>query len=157
MIANDHLRGEIRIFALERMKEIVRSGNKFDLPEDFDFETYTESALGIFRGPAIEVKMKFSPSLATYVCEWQWHSSQRIEERSDGSVLLSLKVADSLELRRWVLSFGAEVEVLEPESLRREIQEEAQALVDRLERWDMAPGQLFLPMLEQTLPRVTPG
>ena len=157
VIGNDHLRGEIRIFALERLKEIDRSGNKFDMPEDFDFETYMESALGIFRGPTIEVKVKFAPSLAPYVLERQWHSSQRIEEHSDGSVLLSLKVADSLELRRWVLSFGAEAEVLEPESLRREIQEEAQALVDQLERWDMAPGQLFLPMLEQALPLVTPG
>jgi predicted DNA-binding transcriptional regulator YafY len=157
VIAHDHLREEIRIFALERMSSIEPTGSTFEVPEDFDFETYMESALGIFRGPAIEVKLKFAASLAPYVRERQWHASQSIEELPDGSLLLNLKVADSLELRRFVLSFGAEAEVLEPESLRREIREEAQALVDQLERWDMAPDQLFLPLLELGLPRVSPG
>jgi len=157
VIANDHLRREIRIFALERMIEVSRTEYKFEIPEDFDFEKYMESALGIFRGPVIDVKVEFASSLAPYVRERQWHASQSIEGRADGSVIMSLKVADSLELRRWVLSFGAEAEVLEPESLRREIREEAQALVDQLERWDMAPDQLFLPLLEQSLPQVAPG
>ena len=56
-----------------------------------------------------------------------------------------MRVADTLELRRWVLSFGSEAKVLEPESLRDEIRNEAQAILDQLDRWDFAPGQLHLP------------
>jgi WYL domain len=59
-----------------------------------------------------------------------------------------MRVGDTLELRRWVLSFGAEAEVLAPESLREQIRHEAQSLLDRLERWDFAPDQPFLPIFE---------
>jgi len=43
---------------------------------------------------------------------------------------------------------GAEAEVLEPVSLRNEIRDELQSLLDQLERWDLSPDQPFLPMLE---------
>lgn len=146
--AHDHLRGEVRIFALERMKKAFLTRRKFSPPENFDFGAYMESALGVFRGPPIEVRIKFTPRLAPYILERQWHPTQRLEKRRDGGVLLTLEVADTLELRRWILSFGADGEVLEPTSLRREIRDEAQALLDRLERWDLPPNQLFLPVTE---------
>ena len=61
-------------------------------------------------------------------------------------MILTLQVADTLELRRWVLSFGADAEVLAPQSLREEIREEIHTLLDQLERWDFAPDQPFLPI-----------
>jgi predicted DNA-binding transcriptional regulator YafY len=36
----------------------------------------------------------------------------------DGGLVLRLKVAETSELRRWVLQFGSEAEVLAPASLR---------------------------------------
>ena len=57
-----------------------------------------------------------------------------------------MRVADTLELRRWVLSFGSEAEVLEPESMRQEIHHEAQAIFNQLERFDLAPGPMTLPI-----------
>ena len=57
-----------------------------------------------------------------------------------------MRVADTLELRHWVLSFGSEAEVLEPESLRQEIRHEAEAILDQLERWELALGQMALPI-----------
>jgi predicted DNA-binding transcriptional regulator YafY len=82
------------------------------------------------------------------VVERQWHPSQRIETGANGTIVLSLLVADTLELRRWIMSFGAEAEVLEPVSLRNAIRDELQSLLDQLERWDLSPDQPFLPLLE---------
>jgi predicted DNA-binding transcriptional regulator YafY len=107
-----------------------------------------KSALGIFRGPEMDVRIAFRASAAPAILERQWHPSQTLESRPDGSVVLSLTVADTLELRRWVMSFGAEAEVLEPPSLREQIRNEAQTLLDQLERWDFAPDQPFLPIFE---------
>ena len=151
VIAHDHLREDIRIFALERFLEVEETGAHFEVRDDFDYEVYMQSALGIFRGPTIDVTVEFSPAIAPFIRERRWHASQSIEERPDGSLLFRMTVADTLELRRWVLSFGAESEVLEPESLRREIRDEAQALVEQLERWDINPGQLPLPLIEMPL------
>jgi hypothetical protein len=41
-------------------------------------------------------------------------------------------VADTLEIRRWILGFGVEAEVVEPEALRDALRTEAETLVSRL-------------------------
>jgi hypothetical protein len=52
---------------------------------------------------------------------------------------MTLRVADTLEVRRWIFGYGIEAEVLEPEALREASQAEAASLAERLEprpgRW----------------------
>jgi predicted DNA-binding transcriptional regulator YafY len=148
LIGHDDRRAEVRIFALERIQKGELTAERFQVPRSFDFEAYMESALGIFRGPETEVRIAFHGASAHAIAEREWHPSQRIETRRDGTLILSLRVADTLELRRWILSFGADAEVLEPLSLRDEIRDEVQTLLDQLERWDLPPDQPFLPMLD---------
>jgi hypothetical protein len=47
----------------------------------------------------------------------------------DGSLLMTLEASDVLELKRWILGFGQEAEVLEPKELRQAIRQEAEALL----------------------------
>jgi hypothetical protein len=47
-------------------------------------------------------------------------------------VELTVRVADTLEVRRWVLGFGAQAEVAEPETLREALRREAEALAHAL-------------------------
>jgi len=148
VIGHDDRRGEVRTFALERIQKAEITAERFEVPTSFDFEKYMEGALEIFRGPETRVRIAFRGMAAHAVVERQWHPSQRIETGANGTIVLSLLVADTLELRRWVMSFGAEAEVLEPISIRNEIRDELQALLDRLERWDLPPDQPFLPLLE---------
>ena len=44
----------------------------------------------------------------------------RTTEQSDGRILVEATVADTSQLRWWLLGFGSQVEVLEPISLREE-------------------------------------
>jgi predicted DNA-binding transcriptional regulator YafY len=85
---------------------------------------------------------------APFIAERQWHATQELVTERDGSVVLTMRVADTLELRRWILGFGASAEVLAPESLRDEIRKEAQAMVDRSEPPEVVPGQLHLPIAD---------
>lgn len=146
VIGFDDRRSEVRIFALERIQKASVSDESFTIPDTFDFDTYMQSALGIFRGPEIDEQIAFRQDVAQAITERTWHPSQTIATRPDGSVILTLQVADTLELRRCVLSFGADAEVLVPQSLREEIREEIHALLEQLERWDFAPDQPFLPI-----------
>lgn len=148
VIGFDHLRNEIRIFALERIQRWTLTEETFPLPEDFDFERHMKSALGIFRGREIEARIRFRPSAAPFVAERQWHETQEISTEQDGSIVLTMRVADTLELRRWILSFGSDADVLEPEHLRRQIRDEAQAILDQSERSHFVPGQLHLPIAD---------
>lgn len=56
--------------------------------------------------------------------------NQKIIEQEDGSIVLELKTSGWWDVRRWVLSFGAEAVVLEPEELRDWIVEETRRLLD---------------------------
>jgi proteasome accessory factor B len=148
VIGHDDRRGEVRIFALERIQKAEILAERFEVPESFDFEKYMANALEIFRGPETRVRIAFRGMAAPAIREREWHPSQRIETRRNGTIVLSLRVADTLELRRWILSFGSEAEVLDPTSLRNEIRDEARSLLDQLERWDLPPDQPFLPLAE---------
>ncbi|MFP8873509.1 MAG: WYL domain-containing protein, partial [Myxococcota bacterium] len=68
--------------------------------------------------------IRFAKAVRTYVEERTWHPSQQLDTLSGGAIQLSLEVGDTTELRSWVLSFGGDAEVLEPDALRREIGEE---------------------------------
>jgi hypothetical protein len=45
---------------------------------------------------------------------------------------MTLRVADTLEVRRWILGYGAQAEVVEPQSLREALRVEADALARKL-------------------------
>jgi predicted DNA-binding transcriptional regulator YafY len=48
-------------------------------------------------------------------------ADQAVVEENDSNITLSATVADTAQLRWWLLSFGSSVEVIEPASLREEM------------------------------------
>jgi predicted DNA-binding transcriptional regulator YafY len=76
------------------------------------------------------VRIKFRPEVRQYITETRWHSSQQIEALPDGSIILQVEVSEPREVGWWALQWGANAEALEPESLRREMMETAQKLIE---------------------------
>ena len=116
-----HLREKIRMFAVDRITLLNLTKENFLIPQDFDFEAYTEHAFNVMIEDPVHVKIRFSPEIARYIEEREWHPSQKTKKQKDGSLLLELTVGGTLEIKRWVLSFGPQAEVLEPEALVEEI------------------------------------
>lgn len=123
------LREEIRTFSLARIISAKKGSVRFSLPADFDFRQFTGSHFGVHWGKeAVEVRIRFTRRVAAYVRERQWRPSQRIEEQQDGALILSLTVNHLLELKRWILSWGADAQVLAPLSLVEELKNTAEQL-----------------------------
>ena len=120
-IGHDHRSGEVRTFAVDRIERARVTEDGFEIPDSFDFDALAASSFGVMTEPAVRVRVRFEPAWALHVREREWHPSQKLEARDDGGVELSLEVGATLELRNWLLSFGDGAEVLEPESLRREV------------------------------------
>jgi proteasome accessory factor B len=120
-IGHDHRSGELRTFAVDRIRSIERTGEPFEVPDDFDFDAYTAQAFGVVSEPPVRVRIRFAPSRGTIVRERSWHPTQTLCEEASGHVLLEMEVGPSHELRDWVLSFGPDAEVLEPASLREDV------------------------------------
>ncbi len=127
-----HLRRDVRVFAVERIRALRVLDEAFVRPPEFDAEVYLRDAWGIVRGDLVAVRAVFSAAAAPHIRGRLWHPSQELRELPGGRLELRLRVADTLEVRRWLLGFGAEVEVLEPPTLREAIRREAERLVAAL-------------------------
>jgi len=120
----------LRDFALSRIRSISLSAEKITLPENLpSIKEYTRKSFGIMQGgEAQEICLKFAPSVARWVGEQVWHPEQKASPEKDGSLTLIFPVADFREVKRRILSFGAEVRVVWPEDLARALKEEIEKM-----------------------------
>jgi len=81
----------------------------FELPRDFDLETYMQSPFRVIHDKPVKVKIHFDKSVAGYIREKIWHHSQKIEPQKDGSIIFSAEVAGTEEVKHWVSSWGSDL------------------------------------------------
>jgi predicted DNA-binding transcriptional regulator YafY len=106
---------------------------RFIPPDDFDLDKYLKDSFGVLRTDPEKVVIRFDASLERFLKENIWHPSQEFSKDQDGSVLLTMEVGGFSEVMSWVLGFGKQAEVLEPEHLGAAVAEEARAMAGRHE------------------------
>jgi proteasome accessory factor B len=84
---------------------------------DFDSKTYFDSGFGIYTGEVFQVKLQFFPPTSDYIAERTWHPAQKITRLEDKSLILEMPANSLSEMKKFVLSYGAKVKVLEPGEL----------------------------------------
>lgn len=105
---------------LDRM-ESVETGEPFAYPEDWDPHAALAPFFGIHSSPPPElVVLRFSPEVAHYVTEREWHGSARVEVRADGWSQLEMR-AGGRELVRFVLEWGEHCRVIAPDWLAADV------------------------------------
>ena len=118
LVGKCHYKKSVRVFAVSRISNAEVTDDDFFVADDFEFEEYVGEHFGIFRSEdEYQVRVRFTADAAPYVREREWHASQTVETVEDGGVELSFPVSHLFEVKRWVLSWGAEVEVLSPDEL----------------------------------------
>jgi len=123
--------GEVRTFAIDRIKMLHPTDESFELPPNFDIDLFMQNSFGVFTGEPEKVKIWFAPEVAGYVKEKIWHRSQQITEHKDGAVILQAEVAGIDEIKFWVRSWGPNALVLEPDRLREALHNEAALMLER--------------------------
>jgi proteasome accessory factor B len=120
-----HRRLDVRMFAIQRVRSVRETGKTFERPADFRLAEYLEGSFRAVRGEGDHrVVLEFSPELAGRIRERSWHPSQTLVDRPDGRLILRFRVNDLRELKRWVMAWGAECRVVEPNELRESIVDE---------------------------------
>jgi proteasome accessory factor B len=118
----DETRNAMRTFKIERITELALTPDTFEAPEAGTLEAAQTRAWDIIADqPEAEVVLHFAAPVAARVREATWHPTQEVEPTEDGGLLWRARVSGTLEIRLWVLSWGADVEVLEPAELREDI------------------------------------
>jgi predicted DNA-binding transcriptional regulator YafY len=122
LIGFDETKAGLRTFKLERIRALALTGVQFEPPPDGEIEAALDRAWGIVADQAVvEVVLRFDRSVASRVAETTWHPTQSLTRNADGSLTWRARVSGTLEIRPWILGWGADVEVLEPGVLRGEV------------------------------------
>lgn len=115
--------GQIRTFKIERIVGVKLTDEKYVIPSNFDPHELLGDAWGIWftDEEPVDVQLRFTAKVRERVLQTRWHKSERTEEAPDGSVLWTARIAAPQEMMPWIRSWGSDVEVLRPETLRSEI------------------------------------
>lgn len=73
-------------------------------------------------------RIQFTRDVARYVRESNWHRHQKLHPQKDGSLIAEFRLTDTQEIKRWIMSFGPNATVLEPQELVKEIQSDLTAM-----------------------------
>lgn len=127
VLGKDSEHNDVRIYALDRITALQITEKAFSLPCHFNAESYFEGYYGVFRGKQFRpelIRVRVSPEAAPFLRSLPLHTSQQEPE----PCLFTWYVAPTFDFVQQLRTFGSNLEVLAPESLRDEFAEETMRL-----------------------------
>lgn len=136
LICHDCVKNSIITYALERMENVEVSESISTESITFDTDKFFQNAIGITVNNSVPEMVVFKADnvASKYIDSQPFHSSQSVLKEGKNKTTFSLQVIISEELIRSFLSYGGELEVVEPESLRNTIKKR---IVEMSERYDI--------------------
>ena len=113
-----------RVYALDRIHDLYDTEETFKMPNDWDAQEFFNGCFGIIADQRLDIqaiKLKVNVSQANYIRDLKMHESQEEIERNDEYSIFTYQLRPSLDFIQELLWNGADMEVLEPQSLRQEI------------------------------------
>ncbi|WP_090737640.1 YafY family protein [Paenibacillus sp. Mc5Re-14] len=123
LIGQCELRQQLRHFRLSRMNDLIMLEDGYQLPIDFNLQDYKQSD-----DRHINVHIQVRSDIVDKVKEANHFYMESMEEREDG-IHVFFRVRHLEELLSWILGWGADVVVLEPESLRERVRTEVEKML----------------------------
>ena len=127
-----HMREGLRSFAVDAIRAAeLRDTRAKEIPAA-ELDEHLGSGYGIFAGREVQwAVLRFTREAARWVAAQSWHPKQRTQMQKDGSYVLEVPYSHDRELLMEILKFGADVEVVAPDSLRRAVAEALKKAADR--------------------------
>lgn len=123
-----HMKDQVETFKVSRIKGLKITDEIYMTPHTFSLKEYLDNNWGLFMGEKDKITIKFDKSLDSIIRDTKWHANEEIENLQDGSVLFSVYINETDEIKKWIMSFGKNAEVIEPQQLREEIKEEIEEM-----------------------------
>ena len=132
LISFDSDKRDYITYALDRIEDLEILKETMVRPEGFNPDNYFKHAIGITSGNTMpeDVILSVGPIAAKYLDSLPFHNTQKLIELNDDFALFSLKVNVSEELIRAILSYGGDIKVQQPISLKQEIESRARKILE---------------------------
>lgn len=125
LLASCDLREDIRHFRVSRISDMTMTDDTFQLPDNFNLQSYRPKDTRSIRVCAI-----FNSEITDKVEEANNYYMEASESKEDG-YHVTFRVRQPEELLSWILGWGADVVVTEPESLKNRVREEIEKMKAR--------------------------
>jgi len=124
LAAEDNSDGSTKLYRLTRFKELQLLSKPITIDRNFSLREYLGNAWAVHKGKDDRdwhIEIEFNPEGAELVAETQWHYTQEIERKPDGSLAFRATVSGLHEIKWWVLGWGDRAKVIKPPELVTEI------------------------------------
>ena len=135
LFGHDLDRGQMRTFALPRVRAVKITKRKFERPADFSIAKHLAQSFGVFattgnaeREPQ-RIVVRFDSFAARLVAERTWHPTQQIRPLEAGEIELSMQLGGLEEIERWILSWGGHARVVGPKALKARVRSAAEQML----------------------------
>lgn len=136
MIAYESETKLVKHYRVDKMLNVHALSEKRDGAEyfrDFDAAVYSKKTFGMFGGREETVRLRCADELAGVMLD-RFGQDVIFVPDGEGHFTLSIRVSISPVFLAWVMSFGAKVSILSPQSVRDEVAAAASAVLAQYER-----------------------
>ena len=123
----------MRIYALDRMTKAELTTQPFRMPRGFSPKAYFSEYFGVLTMPVplAHVVVRAYATTPDYLRTLPLHHTQREIGRGEDYADFSLDLRPTADFLGQLLSHGARIEVLEPESVRQQMEQLVEATLER--------------------------
>lgn len=130
VVGRCHARGDTRTFRIDRIAALRTTEQRFDIPADFDLETYRREHLYVPSADAVTVRVHLDP-LATARVGAAWPVGE-VQTFDDGSSEIAIDCEGFEWVTGWVLGLGRHAWIQGPAEARAAMSERVARLRARL-------------------------
>ena len=126
LIAKNSSDGIVKTFALDRLSELNIFNVKFNRPNNFSIQEYYKFSFGIItpEDDPIDIILSFTPFQGKYIKTMPLHESQEILVDDEKELRIKLKLSVTIDFLMELLSYGKNMKVISPNSLKEMIRKE---------------------------------
>lgn len=126
----------IRTYSIDRFENIEVTKESFEYPSDFIPEEYFDGCFGIMYSnlPCESVVLKVSSVQAGYFKTLPLHETQKTVSDTETHTVFKYEMKITNDLIKEILSYGADVEVISPQSLRSKIERHLSAALQKYKK-----------------------
>ena len=125
--------GQMRVYAFDRMQSVTETDEPFEMPQDFSPQAYFADYFGVLTDgtPMDHVVVRAYGKTPDYLRTLPLHASQRELNTAPDYTDFSFDIRPTADFIGQLLANASGIEVLEPASLRAQLQQRVEAMLQR--------------------------
>jgi len=128
VVACDSVRGKAVTFRVDRIREAELLDSEYEIPDDFDIQAWRDASDFTAPPGRTAARVLFRGMGARFAREQL--PRRDVKDLPDGSVLARVTVRSEAWFISWLLPYGPDAEVIEPQELRERIAATCRAILD---------------------------